>query len=105
MPFPLLQFLKEYKNNSIRDINNRIINVDKNIDVTAIINYKIKKSGVDASVHEFRHTYATKLIANGIDFKTVAKLLGHNVEQTMKTYSHVTDDMMKRAANIIENIF
>ncbi|MCS4455170.1 tyrosine-type recombinase/integrase [Clostridium botulinum] len=47
-------------------------------------------------MHELRHTYATKLISNGVDFKTVAQLLGHTVEQTMKTYSHVNDDMMKK---------
>ncbi|WP_326498383.1 hypothetical protein [Clostridium brassicae] len=45
------------------------------------------------------------LIASGLDFKTVAKLLGHDIQQTMKTYSHVNDDMMKKATNIIENIF
>lgn len=30
--------------------------------------------------------------------------LGHTVEQTMKTYSHVNDDMIKRATNIINKI-
>lgn len=52
------------------------------------------------SIHELRHTYAT----NGIDFKTAAKLLGHDIEQTMRTYSHVTDDMIKNAANIIDKL-
>ena len=50
------------------------------------------------------HTYATNLIANGLDFKTAAKLLGHDIEQTMKTYSHVTDDMMNEAKKIINII-
>lgn len=56
-------------------------------------------------VHELRHTYATNLIANGIDFKTAAKLLGHNVEQTMRTYSHVTQKMLDDAAILINKIF
>lgn len=56
------------------------------------------------SIHELRHTYATNLISNGIDFKTAAKLLGHDIEQTMRTYSHVTDDMIKNAANIIDKL-
>ena len=56
------------------------------------------------SMHELRHTYATNLISNGIDFKTAAKLLGHDVEQTMRTYSHVTEDMIKNAANIIDKL-
>lgn len=45
------------------------------------------------------------LISNGVDFKTAATLLGHDVEQTMKTYSHVTSDMLNRATILINNIF
>ena len=56
-------------------------------------------------ISELRHTYATMLIGNGVDFKTAASLLGHDVEQTMKVYSHVTNDMLEKTRNIIENIF
>lgn len=64
-----------------------------------------KNIGYDISIHELRHTYATLLISNGIDFKTAAKILGHEVEITMKIYSHVTDDMMDNAANKIKKLF
>ena len=57
------------------------------------------------SIHELRHTYATALISNGVDFKTVAKLMGHDIEQTMKTYSHVTDDMLNNATKLLSKIF
>ncbi|WP_414632530.1 tyrosine-type recombinase/integrase [Clostridium sp. UBA4548] len=56
------------------------------------------------TVHELRHTYARRLISSGIDLQTAAKLLCHTVEQTMKTYSHVNDDMMVSATSIKENI-
>lgn len=59
----------------------------------------------DTCIHELRHTYATKLIANGLDFKTAAHILGHNVEQTMRIYSHVTDKMYNKAAELIYNLF
>ena len=66
------------------------------------LTYKyFKLYGYNISIHELRHTYATMLISKGLDFKTVAKLMGHEVEQTLKTYSHVTDDMMKKAKDII----
>ena len=64
-----------------------------------------KKLGYEITIHDLRHTYATHLIANGLDFKTVAQLMGHDVQETIKTYSHVTDDMIKKAANVIEKIF
>ena len=91
--------LKEVK---VRYIDNRIVNF-KNNSLSVYLNKKLKKYNI--TIHELRHTYATTLIKNGLDFKTVAKLLGHDVEQTMKTYSHVTTDMMDRAANIINSIF
>lgn len=66
---------------------------------------RILKKDFNCTLHDLRHTYGTKLIANGIDFKTAAKLLGHDIEQTMKIYSHVTDAMIDRATKIIEDIF
>ena len=65
----------------------------------------MKRQGYNITLHELRHTYATMLISNGVDFKTAALLLGHDVEQTMKTYSHVNEDMLNKASNIIKNIF
>ncbi|MBU5677964.1 tyrosine-type recombinase/integrase [Alkaliphilus sp. MSJ-5] len=33
----------------------------------------------DITIHDLRHTCGTSLIAKGIDFKTTAQLLGHDV--------------------------
>lgn len=44
------------------------------------------------------------LIANGLDFKTVAKLMGDDVKQILDAYSHVTDDMMNTAKNLINKV-
>ncbi|MDQ0151185.1 tyrosine-type recombinase/integrase [Eubacterium multiforme] len=101
----MIKELKELKNNSIYNIDGRILSYKNTKVITVSINKHIKRLGFDISFHELRHTFATNLISNGIDFKTAAKLLGHDVEQTMKTYSHVTDDMLKRASEIMENIF
>lgn len=103
MPQITLKELKKLKN--IVNIDNRIFNFKNTDSVSICLNRLLKIGGYDITVHELRHTYATMLISSGVDFKTAAKLLGHNVEQTMKTYSHVNDDMMNRATNIIENIF
>lgn len=43
-------------------------------------------------LHDLRHTYATKLIRQGVDIKTVSEQLGHStVSFTLKTYVHTVD--------------
>lgn len=55
--------------------------------------------------HDLRHTYATKLLANGVDIKTVASLLGDHVNTVIGTYVHYTDEMRKKAAHDVDRIF
>lgn len=94
--------LLEFKNVSPINIDFRILTY-KTTALSVALARKYRKHGFDISVHELRHTYATNIISNGIDFKTAAHLLGHDVEQTMKTYSHVNEDMLNTAREIINN--
>lgn len=104
MPTIVKKELLEYKSNN--PINFETLILNRSVDSLANnISKLFTKLGYDISIHELRHTYATLLIANGVDFKTAAKLLGHDVKETLKTYSHVNDDMMERASQLIENIF
>lgn len=98
--------LKQYKNNAIIDFTNNRLFLDERTKTTVVRLFtKYRKLGYNISVHDLRHTYATMLIANGVDFKTAAKFLGHTVEMTMKTYSHVNQDMIDAATLKIQNIF
>jgi integrase len=49
--------------------------------------------------HDLRHTTATVMLAQGIDVRTVADMLGHaDVSTTLRTYVHSTEGATRRAA-------
>jgi len=101
MPFETNNILKGI---IVKNINNRLFNFKNTDSVSICLNRLFRLGKYNITIHELRHTYATTLIANGVDFKTTARFLGHTVEQTMRTYSHVNDDMIKKATNIINKI-
>ncbi len=55
--------------------------------------------------HTLRHSYATRLLENGVDIKTISDLLGHSsVQTTLSYYAHSTPEQQKRAAMLLENL-
>lgn len=57
------------------------------------------------SSHCFRYTFATRAIENGMNPKTLQKLLGHgSLQMTMDLYCHVTDDTLFEAMKMMEKV-
>nr|WP_307991266.1 tyrosine-type recombinase/integrase [uncultured Niameybacter sp.] len=59
----------------------------------------------NVSFHALRHTFATRMIENNVDVKTVSEMLGHTtVELTLNRYVHSTHETKRIAADAMDKL-
>lgn len=95
----LFKTLEEIK---VRDITGRVFPISDR-SLRAAFGKVIEKSGIeDFRFHDLRHTFATRLVQNGVDLYKVKELLGHKTIAMTMRYAHHYPESLRSSVEVLD---
>lgn len=115
LPVPVWEALKQHKEKIEAEGNYRpsapaFCTINGNYIIPRNFNRKFyelcRKAGIKGvNLHALRHTFATRLLEQGVNIKVVQELLGHSkISTTADIYSHVVMGVKRQAVSRLDNL-
>jgi integrase len=97
--FTLFQDMK------VRDISGRVFPISKS-SVRHAFDDTVEKAGLeDFRFHDLRHTFATRLVQNGVDVFKVKELLGHKTITMTMRYAHHYPESLRSSVEVLDTCY
>ena len=101
------EYLNNNRNELLKGKSSEYLLINKNGDQLTFrgVEYLIDEISKQASLkykispHVLRHTFATHLLQEGADLRSVQELLGHSSLSTTQIYTHVTPEYLREVYN------
>lgn len=86
----------------VRDISGRVFPISDR-SLRAAFKMTLAKAGIENfRIHDMRHTFATRLVQNGVDLYKVKNLLGHKTINMTMRYAHHYPESLRSSVEVLD---